>query len=281
MAMTARSLDRFPLVRTQSAEEMCVALERVYAKPIVHLAARTRHVDTTLNYYPMNSIGLGNTRYGVGVRLAYPDSNVVMQTFPIRGRGDASVDHHVRPLRPGRGVVVSPRMKFGVTLAANYETLLLLIKPQALAAKLAAITGQPIAAPLKFYPIPDDGHPAARALRNNFLFLVEMVSASAGPVPQRVLAEFEELLVVMFLYAHRHNHSHLLRAAGSDVASWQVKQAEEYLEANAHRAVSLEELADVSGVSALSLYRSFRRSRGYSPREFITRLRSGRGGTRK
>jgi hypothetical protein len=62
----ARSLDRFPLVRTQNAEEMCAALERVYAKPIVRLAPTTKKVDVTLNYYPMNCIGLGNTKYGIG-----------------------------------------------------------------------------------------------------------------------------------------------------------------------------------------------------------------------
>ena len=33
MAATVRSLERFPLIRAQSADEMCDALARVYAEP--------------------------------------------------------------------------------------------------------------------------------------------------------------------------------------------------------------------------------------------------------
>jgi hypothetical protein len=275
MANAARSLDRFPLIRTQDAQEMCAALGRVYAKPTLRLAAETKKVDVALNYYPMNYIGLGNTRYGTSVSLVYPNSDIVMQTFPLRGRGDAMVEGFISSLDCHHGVTVSPGMRFLVNLAANYETLLLLIKPERLADKLAAIIGQSVNQPLKFHPIQDYAHPAAKALRNHFFFVVEMVSGSAVPVPKLVLDEFEQTLAVMFLYANRHNYSHLLERAVPDPALLQVRRAEEYIEANAARAITLEELVEVTGVSALSLFRSFRQIRGYSPLEFAARLRGG------
>lgn len=273
MTITARQLDRFPLVRTQNVQEMCAALERLYAKPILRLAAQTNKVDIAVNYYPMNCIGLGNTKYGIGVGLVYPSSDVVMQTFPIRGRGEAAVNGVESPLDPDHGVIVSPHMSFAVTLAANYETLLLLIKPQALVEKLAAMTGQGIDNPLIFHPVQDYASPAAKALRDHFLFLVEMVSASATPLPKLVLAEFEQALVVMFLHANRHNYSHLLERAPPDATLRQLRRAEEFIEANWQQAVTLEQLAEVAGVSAFSLFSAFRRYRGYSPLEFANQLR--------
>lgn len=276
MPSPARSLDRFPLVRTHSAEEMCEALECLYARPVVSFAARNRKVDVAINYLPISYIGLGNTRYGIGVSLIYPDSDVVMQTFPLRGRGEATVEDFAGPLDPGHGVIVSPRMKFTVRLAESYETLLILFKPQALLSKLVAITGQPIDVPLKFHPLQDYARPAARALREHLLLLVETLATSAAPLPKFLLAEYEETLTVMCLHANRHNHSHLLERPAPDVALWQVRRAEEYIAANSARAISIEELADATGVSALSLFRSFKRDRGYSPRQFMARLRAGR-----
>jgi AraC-like DNA-binding protein len=273
MTRKARPLDRFPLVRTQNAQEMCAALERLYAKPILRLAAQTKEVDVAVNYYPMDCIGLGNTKYGIGVSLVYPDSGVVMQTFPIRGRGEAAVDGIESPLDPDHGVIVSPHMRFGVTLAANYETLLLLIKPRTLAAKLAVMTGQSINCPLTFHPVQDYASPAAKALRNHFLFLVEMVSAPAVSIPKQVLAEFEQGLVMMFLYANRHNYSHLLEQASPGATLQQLRRAEEFIEANWRQAITLEQLAEVAGASTFSLFSAFKKYRGYSPREFSNQVR--------
>lgn len=252
---------------------MCAALERIYAKPTLNLAAAARKVDVAINHYPLTNIGLGNTRYGIGVDLVYPESDLVLQTFPIRGRGVATVNGVVTPLDPHHSAIVSPHMHFAASLDANYETLLLLLRPQVLAKKLEAITGELISEPLKFYPAQNDERPAAKALRDHFLFLVEMVSASKLPLPSLLLAEYEQTLAVMFLHANRHNHSHLLEQATPDVAPWQLSRAEEYIEAHARRAITLDELTAVAGVSALSLFRAFKKARGLAPMDFANTVR--------
>ena len=66
----------------------------------------------------------------------------------------------------------------------------------------------------------------------------------------------------MFLCGHRHNYSRLLEQDVPDAALVQVRRAEEYIEANAQRAIS-----------AFALFRAFRKSRGYSPMEFANQVR--------
>jgi AraC-like DNA-binding protein len=80
--------------------------------------------------------------------------------------------------------------------------------------------------------------------------------------------------MVMFLCGHRHNYSHLLEQEAPDPAPSQVRKAEDYIAEHCQQAISLEDLARVSGVSGFSLFRSFRKTRGYSPFELASRLRS-------
>jgi transcriptional regulator GlxA family with amidase domain len=49
--------------------------------------------------------------------------------------------------------------------------------------------------------------------------------------------------------------------------------AEEYIEANVHRAVMLEELAAATGVGARNLFRIFRQTRCYTPMAFAKLIR--------
>ena len=274
MIATERALDRFPLVRTQSADEMCDALSRVYAKPTLHLEGRTRKGDVKFNYCQMKDIGLGYAQYGIGVRLVYLESSFTLQTFPVRGYGEAIVDDIVSPLRPRHGVTMSSGRSFAVKVNDGYEHFVLVMNTRALAAKLSALTGAAIRYPLSFDPLHNNGHAGANALRNHFFFLVDQQSASAVSLPEFALAEYEQALMVMFLYANRHNYSHLLETQPPDSALSQIRHAEAYIDANAHRAITLEELAEVTGVSALSLFRSFRRHRGYSPLAFLSQVRS-------
>ena len=108
--------------------------------------------------------------------------------------------------------------------------------------------------------------------------LAEMLSESVSPLPTWWISQTEQLLMVMFLCGHRHNYSHLLEQEAPDCAPWQVRRAEDYIEANWQEGITLEALAEVTGVSGFSLFRSFRKTRGYSPFEYASEVRSKRIG---
>jgi AraC-like DNA-binding protein len=270
---SAPPLDRFPLVRSQSAEEICAALARVYARPTLHVEGNTKHIDAVFNLYQMTDVRLGYTRYGIPIGLFYPESDVVLQTLPMRGQGEAVIKDVAYPLDAGCGLTMTPGESVAVRLNANYEHLILLMNAAALNAKLAAITGASTDLPLRFHPLRDDTSAPGKAFRDHFAFLVNAVSRSPVPLPKLVLTEFEQVLMVMSLHANQHNYSHLLAQASPDGALPQVRRAEEYIEANWQQALTLESLAQVSGMSALALFRTFKKTRGYSPLEFANQVR--------
>jgi len=85
--------------------------------------------------------------------------------------------------------------------------------------------------------------------------------------------ELEQALAVSLLAAADHSQQALLGQRGGGAAPWQVRRAEDYIEAHWNRPISIEDLAAVTGTSARSLFRRFKEYRGCSPLDFAKRLR--------
>jgi AraC-binding-like domain len=277
--MNPRPLERFPLVRTQDTEELCAALGRVYAEPKLSLDRGVRRIDVSINHLQLDDIGIGYTKYGQGVAAAFPGNNFALQVFPIQGLGQLTIGSEDHPLDRYHGTTVSPGIQFAIKFNIDYEHLVLVVRPAALASKLEALTGVSVKSPLRFNGTQDYRHPAAKALRDHFFFLVKELNNAMIGLPKVALAEFEQTLIVMFLHANRHNFSHELERSAPSAALNQVRRAEEYIEANVDRALTLEDLADVAGVSVFSLCAAFKKYRGDLPLSFLARVRARRQAT--
>jgi AraC-like DNA-binding protein len=110
-------------------------------------------------------------------------------------------------------------------------------------------------------------------LQRILLFLADQLDGAEAKIPDQVLAEYEQLVMVSFLTANRHNHSHLLDRAPRAPGPWQVRLVEEYIEANWRAPLDIETLAAVTGGSTRSIFKAFKEARGVSPMAFIKRVR--------
>ena len=68
-----------------------------------------------------------------------------------------------------------------------------------------------------------------------------------------------------FYNGRRPHSSLLLHQNPRDLEPWQVRRAEEYIEANWDDAMTVESIAEAVDASARSIFLSFRQARGYSP----------------
>ncbi len=59
----------------------------------------------------------------------------------------------------------------------------------------------------------------------------------------------------------------------ADTAPWQVRRVEDYIAAHLDGPFTVEEAVAITGFSARTLYRAFRKYRGYSPGEFSKQRR--------
>lgn len=275
---SAKPFNSFPCIHSRDVEEVRSCLTRIYGKPTLVSAHGSGDFSATINACQLADVGFCYGTFGAAVRFEFPETGLFCQLLPIRGKGEVTIGGISTELAAGAGAVISADAAHKTNISPDYEHIVLRIGAQALAQKLAAMIGAPINEPLRMNPRQDWGHPAARMLRQYIPLLVDTLSGAAPPFPPWWVAQTEQLVMTLFLCGHQHNYSHCLEQEAPEAAPYQVRKAEEYIEANAQRAVTLEELAEVTGVSAFSLFRSFKKSRGYSPMTFATQLRLKRGG---
>jgi transcriptional regulator GlxA family with amidase domain len=108
--------------------------------------------------------------------------------------------------------------------------------------------------------------------RRIFNFAIEY-NERGGYFSELAAAEIERMMIMKFLMSHRHNYTHLLLREPPPASSAVVRMVEEYIEANWNEPIDIEAMVAVAGISARSLFRQFRKDRGYSPADFAKRVR--------
>ncbi len=83
-------------------------------------------------------------------------------------------------------------------------------------------------------------------------------------------------MMTSFLLTNPNNYSGLLHGEPLAAAPWQVRLAEQFIETNWDQPITIEALTAATNVSARSLFSSFKAARGYSPMDFVKRVRLGR-----
>lgn len=269
----SRPLDNFPLIRSRNLEEVGEAIARVYAKPNFLVERGIEADDTFFNNCSLRHVSFAYGAYGTAVEMDFPATGFFSQLFPLRGKGEIICGQSCVEMTAGTSAVISSGSPHYATFSADYEQLVLRIDARMLTEKLSAMTGNPIDKPLHIEPQQHSRHPAAQMLQQYIPLLVDTLGNATLPFPDWWVAQTEQLLMTLFLCGYRHNYSHFLDEEMPDVAPRQVRAAEDYIEANALRAITLEELAEITGVSTFSLFRSFKKSRGLSPLEFANQIR--------
>ena len=248
-------------------------LGRVYAQIRYEPLHRNSTFDIKLNNCQLRHVGISYVKYGAAIRLAFPETNLFTQKFPLKGSGEVSVSGAPIILTPQSSEVSSPGMTYASTFDASYEHLILRLDAKALTQKLVALTGSPLRAPLQVKAAQNFTCAEARGLRSLFMYFVHDLSIAGSPLPAAVLSQMEQTLMVSFLSANSHNYSELLKKKPPDVAPRQVFRAEEYIRENWNKPILIEDLAEATGASARSIFRTFRQTRGYSPLVFAKQVR--------
>jgi hypothetical protein len=271
----SKPLDNFPVIRTSDPAAVRGALARVYAAPTLQLGPGSTALNARMNECRLPNVMLAYGSYGGDVVLDFPAVDCFLHLLVLRGNAEITCRNQSESLAAANSVLISPDAGYRAKYSADYEGLLLKIDSRALANKLTALTGTSVDRPLRV-DLQPNGTLSAQVLRRYLPVLARVLSDAVQPLPAWWVAQTEQLLMLLFLHAGQHAYSHLLEQEAPDAAPWQVRLAESYIEANCQQAITLDELAKVTGVSAFSLFRAFRKSRGRSPMQFASQLRAKR-----
>ncbi|HEY1978998.1 MAG TPA: AraC family transcriptional regulator [Xanthobacteraceae bacterium] len=273
IGMNIKPLDGFPFIRTTDVEEMREAITKTYGANKLQLRRGAEGFHARANHRLLRNIVLSYVTFGAVVDQEFQAFAAFAQPFRIRGSSEIIVDRTPIQLTPDQSLIMSPETRIKMTHSHDLEHCVLGIGRHALLNKLTALTGRQPLGDLKFEPVANSRTPEATYLRRLFMFLVDQLDSSEGGIPPLALAELEQSVIVAFLCANRHDESHLLDREPMGTAPWQVRRAEEYIEAHWDQPIIVEALAVATGASARSIFHFFKASRGYGPMVFVKQVR--------
>jgi AraC-like DNA-binding protein len=226
-----------------------------------------------MSHLALGEVGIFHGNYDTGFTARFPDFNMfVGSPAPLRGVGAHEIGGKGVTVSQTRGAVVFPG---AVTLHYGplFEHLSMTVRPAALMGKLAALVGDLRIGPLQFDPTVIASSPQAKRLERILQFVAAEFDPSFAPMPAIMEFELQQSMITSFLLANASNYSPLLLDDAKPAAPRQVRIAEQFIEANWDQRITIEELARVSNVSARSLFSAFKAGRGYSPMDFVKRVR--------
>ena len=267
-----RPLSRSPVIRTDDPEEMRHALFTVYGASGFEVPDADGF-EGVANYLRLTNVSLGFCGYGAKTIVDFPESDFARLQIALKGRAATILKGRGIPVSAQRPCIVPSGQPIRVVFEPGYEQLLLRIDTAALEKALLTLLGAKPRGALILDPFAPAIEPSSRVLRDLTVFLANQLNSTAAQLPEAVLTELEQALMMAFLSAHRHNFSEFLEAPAKDAAPRVVRLAEEYIEASWNRAITIDELASQTNTSIRSLYAAFRKSRGYTPMAFAKTVR--------
>jgi AraC-like DNA-binding protein len=264
-------LHRFPFADTREPDEVRRLLVEVFDARYFDRRQDNREFHVAWNVVRLKRIDLGYSHYNSAVSVGIGAAGVVRQMFSLTGSSCTAFGSRQFTSDRNRSTLIPAGAEARVDRGAGNGELRLRLDAAALRDKLGAMIGTAVSGDLEF-AAPADG-PEMQRLQRILLFLADQLDGAEAKIPDQVLAEYEQLVMVSFLTANRHNYSHLLERAPRAPAPWQVRLVEEYIEANWRTPLDIETLSAVTGGSTRSIFKAFKEARGVSPMAFVKRVR--------
>lgn len=276
MPLRSTPLSNYPVLHSSDPELVRDRLFAVYGATSFEAGAGKDKFAVRLNHLRIGGVALSYCDYASDVSVGFGEASSVRQIFNIEGAGQYATGSRSGEITPGSWTPLLPaHTPLKLDFKPGYRQLLLRIEFETLTRYLGALLGRDIGRKLEFDQSAAYGPSMGGLRRRVFLFAADF-NARGAFLSDLAVAEVERMMVMNFLMCHRHNYTHLLLRQPPLASSSVVTKVEEFIEANWDKPIDIEAMSAIANVSARSLFRQFKRDRGYSPADFAKRLRLGR-----
>jgi AraC-like DNA-binding protein len=266
-------LHRFPLFHSIDPAEVAQMLSNACGASDFDFRPSSRPFEVTINFLQLKQLSLVSCKHSGAAGFRLPTHDLIRQPFCISGTGEVDFGGRRFPVTREETCVVPSETETGFNYDDELTHLTLLIGSRVLETKLGAMLGTPVVRNIAFTADANFLSPELARLRRLLDHFTAELDREDATLPPQAMDEFEQLLLVSFLTANRHNFSHLLERGQRAPAPWQVRLVEDYIEANWSAPITIETLADVTGGSMRSIFKAFKHARGITPMAFAKSVR--------
>lgn len=273
--MARRFLDKFPVLRSSDLDFARARLFEVFGVNRFELPDGPEGFAAHVNHLQLTGIGASYFEYGCTAIVGVPGASFVRQLFSLDGTATTiTAGGHSQTISGASwSSVIPPDTPFIAHFAPGYHHLVLRIEQAALLRILASILGEEPDRPLEFSAESHANAPAMGRLSRRVLEFATEFNARSSYFSHLATLEVERMIIVSFLFCHRHSYTDLLVRDPIPTSRSPVRMVEEYIEAHWNEPLDLEALAKLANVGLRSLFSQFHKERGYGPAAFAKRIR--------
>lgn len=270
-------LSRFAAVDTRSPDAARESIGRIFCPHFLMPSDRyaegfhARHHTVTQPDYSVNFVA-----YGARVDIDPGElSRFFLLQIPLKGSAIVRCGTVAAEAEAGRmASLLSPTLATRMTWNDGCEKLIVLINREAMEAQFEALT-HAFCRNIEFATGVDLTTPTGRTLWNHAAMMLEAAEGGeAVPDAYRVL--LRDAMTTLMLGSLAGNQLHRFQEQPAKADPPAVRRAQDYMEANAGRAISMAEIAAAAGVSLRSLQDAYRNVRGVTLSEGLLAVRLDR-----
>lgn len=221
------------------------------------------------------SSSLNYLKYGSEVSVEPGEMEHVFNVqLQLSGRTRTTCGKKESVIKEGSAGVLSPTKYVTMDWSEDSSMLIYSVSKKAVEHKLQTLLGNHLCEPIIFEATMNcteqEGASFWRALR----FLQSELELSNKLLNADLAVDhFEQSLILSLLYGQQHNYTKALKHGVCMAAPIHVKKVEEFIRAHADEKISIDQLTEISGVSARTLFSSFQQFRNTSPMKYLRNQR--------
>jgi AraC-like DNA-binding protein len=261
---------------SRDLDEVGSLLRREVGPQQYELQGRGKPFATRIQFKQLDDVMLSHAWFAPALVIVSTPAKPYYTLFSrLDGASEYSCQGRVFVTSPSRGAILPGMRPVRVRTREDWHVFGTRFDPAVMDRELSRMLGRPVTRAVEFDPMVDFERGAGAVLKRLLMRLYQEAGRPDFESAKSTLAikQLERSLITLVLEGLRHNYSKLVNGRERGIAPWQVRAVEEFVHENASQPLSLGQLASVGGVSARSLQYAFRVSRGYTPTEFLRRVR--------
>lgn len=268
-------LSRFEQLHTLDVDQARHVVAEAFCPHRLTALESARSFDTRFHAVRTEHISLCYLDYGGRVDIT-PEAqeSFYLVLIPLAGRAELGYGREHALYDAGGAGIPPVDRRYDIHVSAASPHLVVQIARDRLEEHLRSMLAVPAPDPVRFALGMDMTTPAARSWRKVVnLLLDELDGGGAIPGEPLAMRELERLLLSQLLLAQPNNYSALLHGQPRAVAPKAIRRAAALIEAHAAEPLTVEDVAEATGLSVRTLQQGFRRFLDTTPTNYLREVR--------
>ena len=264
-------LSNYPVLRTTDVTAIEDFMPKYHGGEALKIDQTPADQEAIVNWVSLGQSQYGVSAFGRGVTLKYPESDFLRVKIALAGQFIVSSKGATTRVDVNTGSISTG----AITTESSTDVTILsyLVSKKHLSEKLMMLNDGLPSGVLDFHHRLDLTTLVGQNFLHTMRSMLALLSETTNATTVGLIKELEQALITALLLAAPLSIPSIANLGTRSVAPARVRRAEAFLVENWRIPFDAKNVAEAAGTSPRNLFRLFREFRGYTPLEFLKRLR--------